>query len=241
MKFVAYSTMKLMAKVFMGLSTLFSAPKDPAVLDDLMKDELATGWRLQQEGKIRELYWRKDEIGSMVVLEADSLKSAQAVVDSLPFAKKGYIKFMVIPVGYMEAYEGPFLQFGKHDVTTSEVVEVQSTAAKLAQAGAAADAPKGTRVVALGRYRTGTTPEALAPLMKDEMLQEWRLQKADVIRQSHSRTDQAAPVFMMEVESIEAAHKHLLTLPLVSAGILQFDVVPYHYYENYFYVFNNIK
>jgi hypothetical protein len=113
MKYVAYSTMKPVAKFFMALSAKFSKPKPPTDIDPLLMDEIETGWRLVKEGSIRELYWRKDEMGSVVVLEANSLAEATATVNSLPFAKKGYISFKVMPVGYFEPFEAVYLRLQK--------------------------------------------------------------------------------------------------------------------------------
>ena len=66
-----------------------------------------------KDDRIRELYWRKDEMGSFVVLEANSLDEAQSIVNSLPFAKKGYISFKVMPVGYFEPYEAVYRRLQK--------------------------------------------------------------------------------------------------------------------------------
>jgi hypothetical protein len=110
MKYVAYSTMKPAAKFFMALSTKFSKPKPPTYIDPLLKEEIETGWKLVKGDHIRELYWRKDEMGSVVVLEANNLDEAKRIVNGLPFAKKGYISFTVIPVGYFEPYEAVYLR-----------------------------------------------------------------------------------------------------------------------------------
>lgn len=113
MKYVAYSTMKPVAKFFMTMSTKFSKPQPPTHIDPLLVEEIETGWKLMKDDRIRELYWRKDEMGSVVVLEANSQSEAESIVNSLPFAKKGYISFKVIPVGYFEPYEAIYLRLQK--------------------------------------------------------------------------------------------------------------------------------
>lgn len=110
MKYFAYSTNKPIAKIFMALSTKFSKPKPPTHIDPLLATEIETGWTLVKDDRIRELYWRKDEMGSVVILEADSQAEAESIVNSLPYAKKGYISFKVIPVGYFEPYDAVYLR-----------------------------------------------------------------------------------------------------------------------------------
>jgi hypothetical protein len=110
MKYVAYSTMKPVAKFFMAMSTKFSKPKPPTHIDPLLVTEIETGWKMVKDDRIRELYWRKDEMGSVVILEANSQSEAESIVSNLPFAKKGYISFKVIPVGYFEPYEAVYLR-----------------------------------------------------------------------------------------------------------------------------------
>jgi hypothetical protein len=107
MKYVAYSTPKPLAKLIMGIIGLFKKI-DPTELTPLLKDEIQTGWDLTKKGIIRELYWRKDEMGSVVILECASQEEAEAALKTLPYAQKGYITFKVIPVGYFEPYEAVY-------------------------------------------------------------------------------------------------------------------------------------
>lgn len=245
MKFIAYSTMTFGARIFMGIMSFFSKPQDPAVIDPLMKDELATGWNLQKDGTIREIYWRKDEIGSFVVLESPSLEEAKKAVQSLPFARKGYIHFTVIPVGYFEPYEGPFLQLerreqpgqGKPGAKVTAEVARPTPAETLTGTSPA----KTMRVLAIGTYRTGASPDAIAATLGQELLVEWKLEKADQLRQVHSRTDQPGTIFFMEVQSLDDARKTLATLPLVDKGLIDFQVIPYSHYQDYGHVFDHIQ
>jgi hypothetical protein len=108
MKYFAYSTNKPIAKIMMALITKFSKPQPPTHIDPLLGTEIETGWGLVKDDRIRELYWRKDEMGSVVILEANSQAEAEGIVNSLPYAKKGYISFKVIPVGYFEPYEAVY-------------------------------------------------------------------------------------------------------------------------------------
>ena len=66
-----------------------------------------------------------------------------------------------------------------------------------------------------------------------ELLKEWELQKADVIRQAHSRTDQFGSIFMMETKTMEEAKNKLASLPLAAEGLVEFELFPYQAYEAY--------
>ncbi|MCX6058551.1 MAG: superoxide dismutase [Chloroflexi bacterium] len=96
------------------------------------------------------------------------------------------------------------------------------------------------RVIAISKMKSGATKEKIAALNAKELVKEWELQKADVIRQAHSRTDQVGSIFMMEVASADDAHKKLAALPLAEAGLIEFDVFPYQAYEAYGSIFGKI-
>ncbi len=96
------------------------------------------------------------------------------------------------------------------------------------------------RVIAISKMKSGATKEKIAALNAKELVKEWELQKADVIRQAHSRTDQTGSIFMMEVASADDARKKLAALPLVEAGLIEFDVFPYQAYEAYESIFGKI-
>jgi len=65
--------------------------------------EAARAWELQQQGLIRELYFRADRSEAVLVLECDDLESARTVLASLPLVKQGLIDFELIP---LVAYPG---------------------------------------------------------------------------------------------------------------------------------------
>jgi len=65
--------------------------------------EAARAWELQQQGLIRELYFRTDRNEAVLVLECADLESAGAVLASLPLVEQGLISFELIP---LVAYPG---------------------------------------------------------------------------------------------------------------------------------------
>ena len=75
----------------------------PEVLDgaftaELLKAEAARAWELHQSGVIRELYFRSDRHAAVLVLECQSVMSAEAVLATLPLVKEKLIDFEIIPL-----------------------------------------------------------------------------------------------------------------------------------------------
>ena len=65
--------------------------------------EAKKAWELQQEGFIREIYFRADENSAVLVLEADGLEDAQIRLTELPLVKHELTRFELIP---LRAYPG---------------------------------------------------------------------------------------------------------------------------------------
>lgn len=82
------------------------------------------------------------------------------------------------------------------------------------------------KILALSRRQPGTTTEQLQPLQVAEAQQVWRLHKAGVFREMYFRQDSPGAVVVLECASVEEARRALGTLPMVEAGLLDFDVIP---------------
>lgn len=70
------------------------------------------------------------------------------------------------------------------------------------------------------------TPE----LLRAEALRVWELTQDGVVRRTWFRDDRHAAVLLLEVADLAAAQDALATLPLVSAGLIEFDLVPLRAY-----------
>ena len=73
-----------------------------------LKEEALHAWKLMKEEKIREIYFRKDHPGVVVVLEAGSIDEAKAIMSDLPLVREKLIEFDYIPVGAFLPLEGLF-------------------------------------------------------------------------------------------------------------------------------------
>ena len=76
---------------------------DSAFTVDLMKQEAARAWELVQSGVMREMYFRSDREGAVLILECESVQAAAAALGTLPLMQKKLIDFEMIP---LKAYPG---------------------------------------------------------------------------------------------------------------------------------------
>ncbi len=64
-----------------------------------LKAEVKKAWDLYTSGVCRELYYRGDRSGAVLVLECASVEAARTVIDTLPLVKESLIDFDLIPLG----------------------------------------------------------------------------------------------------------------------------------------------
>jgi hypothetical protein len=82
------------------------------------------------------------------------------------------------------------------------------------------------KILALEQEISGATPEQFMPYLKAEAAHIWQLYKSGHIREMFFRQDRKEAVLVLECVDTKEAHKLLGTLPLVQAGLIQFDVIP---------------
>jgi muconolactone delta-isomerase len=68
-----------------------------------LEAEARRAWELHQQGLIRELYFRQDWPGAVLMLECRDVDEARDVLATLPLVKTGLIDFDVMP---LVAYPG---------------------------------------------------------------------------------------------------------------------------------------
>jgi len=69
-----------------------------AITPELLKQEAARVWELQQSGMLREIYFRQDRSDAVLILECTDLAQAQRVLGTLPLVQAGLITFELIPL-----------------------------------------------------------------------------------------------------------------------------------------------
>ena len=67
--------------------------------------EIRYGWDNYKNGTFREIYFRQDVLGVVVMVEADSLDAARAAVENFPLARAGLVSFETVPVGPFTNWE----------------------------------------------------------------------------------------------------------------------------------------
>ncbi len=71
------------------------------------------------------------------------------------------------------------------------------------------------------------------PHLKAEAARAWELYQAGIIREMYFRPDQHTAVLVLECADVAEAQRALNSLPLVSAGLITFEVVPLVAYSGF--------
>jgi len=61
--------------------------------------EAAEVWKLYQDGVLREIYFRQDWPGAVLMLECESVAQADKILGTLPLVRENLIAFELIPLG----------------------------------------------------------------------------------------------------------------------------------------------
>ncbi len=78
---------------------------DPAELMPTIVAETRRAWDLIQQNVVREIYVRAGSPLTVVILECASPDEAQKVLDEMPLAQAGIIRFEIIPLAPFSALE----------------------------------------------------------------------------------------------------------------------------------------
>jgi hypothetical protein len=89
------------------------------------------------------------------------------------------------------------------------------------------------KVLALGRDVVAQDDPRFAELRPTEARRVWELYQADVLREVYFRADSPNGVLLFEVPDVAAARAAVDSLPLVAAGLIDFDLVPLKPYPGF--------
>jgi hypothetical protein len=90
------------------------------------------------------------------------------------------------------------------------------------------------KILALERPVPGVAPESCTPaLLRSEARRAWELQQAGVIRELYFRVDRDEAVLVLEAADLAQARATLADLPLVRAGLIEFELVPLRAYPGF--------
>ncbi|RJP81748.1 MAG: superoxide dismutase [Candidatus Zixiibacteriota bacterium] len=65
-----------------------------------------------------------------------------------------------------------------------------------------------------------------APHAKPEAARVWELYQAGIVREMYFRADRSAAVLVLECADIVEARAALASLPMVQAGLIEFEIIP---------------
>jgi len=88
-------------------------------------------------------------------------------------------------------------------------------------------------VLALGRDTAPADDPRFAEVRPAEARRAWELYQADVLREIYFRADRPNGVLVFEVPDLAAARAAIDSLPLVAAGLIDFDLVPLKPYPGF--------
>jgi hypothetical protein len=94
------------------------------------------------------------------------------------------------------------------------------------------------RVLALGRDLVAQDDPRFAELSSAEARRVWELYQGDVLREVYFRADRPDGVLAFEVQNVTAARAAVDSLPLVAAGLIDFDLVPLRPYPGFARLFD---
>ncbi len=81
-------------------------------------------------------------------------------------------------------------------------------------------------ILALEQDVPGMRDEQLYSHLKEEAARVWELYQAGVLREIYFRQDRTNAVLVMECADVQEARHVLEALPLVQAGLIDFEIIP---------------
>jgi hypothetical protein len=97
------------------------------------------------------------------------------------------------------------------------------------------------RILALETEKPGLSSKDFKPFLKEEAKKVWEFYQEDFIREIYFRADQDSAILILECEYIEIAKKKLSQLPMVSEGLIDFELIALSPYPGFSRLFKDEK
>lgn len=94
------------------------------------------------------------------------------------------------------------------------------------------------KILALEIELPGTDKKAFHELARDEAAKLWKLYQSGVIRELYYRKERSEAVLVLECQGAEEAVKILAALPMVEAGLIDFEIIPLVAYPGFARLFD---
>ena len=95
------------------------------------------------------------------------------------------------------------------------------------------------KVLALGHDVVAQDDPRFVDLRPAEARRVWDMYQADLLREVYFRADSPNGVLLFEVADVAAARAAIDSLPLVAAGLIDFDLVPLRPYPGFARLFRD--
>jgi hypothetical protein len=95
------------------------------------------------------------------------------------------------------------------------------------------------RILALEIEKPEVTADDFQPFLLEEARKVWEYYQDDFIREIYFRADKTTSVLILECNDIEEATRKLSELPLVSANLIEFDLIPLAPYPGFSRLFES--
>jgi muconolactone delta-isomerase len=98
------------------------------------------------------------------------------------------------------------------------------------------------RILALERPVDGVTDDQFTPdIAASKARRAWELHQAGVIRELYFHADEAMAVLVLECPDLAEANVALASLPMVAAGLIEFEVMPLRAYSGFERLFGSMS
>jgi muconolactone delta-isomerase len=94
------------------------------------------------------------------------------------------------------------------------------------------------KILAMEKEIPGITPGQFQAHLAAEAARVWELYQSGQIRELYFRQDRSEAILILECVSVEEADQMLASLPLVKAGLINFDVIPLVPYSGFSRLFS---
>ena len=96
------------------------------------------------------------------------------------------------------------------------------------------------KVLAVGHARSGVMWEDIAPYVDEEARSMWEVYESEQLREFYLRADHLPGVVLVfECDDMTEAERLVAALPMVEAGLLDFEVIPLRPYMGFRELFKN--
>ena len=97
------------------------------------------------------------------------------------------------------------------------------------------------KILALEKEIPGKPATAFRALLKAEAAKAWELYHQGVVRELYFNAEEHTAILVLECQDVQAARQILAQLPLVQAGLIEFEIVPLIPYDGFERLFGNEK